>query len=165
MILCTRELADMFERSQFIIITGGKKMLKKVLNKLVKEMQERNSVDKILQAKDLREVYNEEKAAMKKQLKDFKELVQSQVNLGEIPIYDPENIINSDVAVEVMFILLMCKLDEYRIFSDYGKTLNIALKNVKDHKSVLAYNFYMLIRKENLSRLDEYLVLKRVLFK
>ena len=140
-------------------------MLKKVLNKLVKEMQERNSVDKILQAKDLRAVYNEEKVAMKKQLKDFKELVQSQVNLGEIPIYDPENIINSDVAVEVMFILLMCKLDEYRIFSDYGKTLNIALKNVKDHKSILAYNFYMLIRKENLSRLDEYQVLKRVLFK
>lgn len=165
MILCTRELADMFERSQFIIITGGKKMLKKVLNKLVKEMQERNSVDKILQAKDLRAVYNEEKVAMKKQLKDFKELVQGQVNLGEISIYDPENIINSDVAVEVMFILLMCKMDEYRIFSDYGKTLNIALKNVKDHKSVLAYNFYMLIRKEDLSRLDEYQVLKRVLFK
>ena len=140
-------------------------MLKKVLNKLVKEMQERNSVDKILQAKDLRAVYNEEKVAMKKQLKDFKELVQGQVNLGEISIYDPENIINSDVAVEVMFILLMCKMDEYRIFSDYGKTLNIALKNVKDHKSVLAYNFYMLIRKEDLSRLDEYQVLKRVLFK
>jgi len=140
-------------------------MLKKVLNKLVKEMQERNSVDKILQAKDLRAVYNEEKVAMKKQLKDFKELVQGQVNLEEISIYDPENIINSDVAVEVMFILLMCKMDEYRIFSDYGKTLNIALKNVKDHKSVLAYNFYMLIRKEDLSRLDEYQVLKRVLFK
>jgi len=39
MILCTRELADMFERSQFIIITGGKKNAKKG----IKQTCERNA--------------------------------------------------------------------------------------------------------------------------
>ena len=46
--------------------------MKKRINELVKIFKERDTVRKILQAKDVKAVYEEEKTAMDEQLKSFK---------------------------------------------------------------------------------------------
>lgn len=138
-------------------------MLKKSLNKLVDTMKERNTVLEIVQAKDVKGVYSSEKVAMSKQLQDFKDLAMTQINLDENPIEKADEIICPGVALEVSFIMVMCKLDPYEVFSDGGRELYKSLQNVRGKYEGLASNFGKFFRKEwHLKTVSEEYALKKI---
>ena len=91
----------------------------KLLNELVAIFKERNTVRKILQAKDLNTAYEEEKAAMSEQLENFLYEVEDFPKKGS-PIYASE-VISVDNVVEIYFILLMSGIDDCDLIIDWEK--------------------------------------------
>lgn len=95
------------------------------LNELIKILKERDTVRKILQAKDVKAVYEEEKVAMKEQLECFSKEVYSYSMEIEYPIPNDSEVICPENIVEFCFILMMAGIDDMRLVDDYGVILSI----------------------------------------
>lgn len=94
----------------------------KLLNKLVTIFKERNTVRKILQAKDFKAAYEEEKVAMREQLENF---IYEVRNFSGYPISDASEVISADDVVEVCFILLMSGVDDCDLIDDWENMKDI----------------------------------------
>lgn len=90
------------------------------LNELIKILKERNTVRKILQAKDVKSVYEEEKVAMKEQLESFYEEMQPYIANVEYPVSDVSDVVCSENIVEIYFILIMTGIDDVELFDDWA---------------------------------------------
>ena len=91
----------------------------KILNELITIFKGRNTVRKILQAKDVKAVYESEKAAMRDQLESFDHEMWDFIKEGEQPIYDASEVISVDNVVEICFILLMSGVDDDDLIDDW----------------------------------------------
>lgn len=91
----------------------------KSLNELVRIFKERNTVRKILQAKDVKAVYEEEKAAVIYELEIFREMMSPFIEESKYPISDASEVISADDVVEVCFILLMSEVDDCDLIDDW----------------------------------------------
>lgn len=67
-----------------------------ILNELVRIFKERNTVRKILQAKDVKAVYEEEKEAVNYELESFKEMMLPFIKEDEWPISDISEVLCSN---------------------------------------------------------------------
>lgn len=112
-----------------------------LLKELIEKMKERDTVRKIMQAKDVKAVYYEEKNAMSGQIEEFRESVQMQRNLGWVPLDSVKDIISSKNALEAAFVVIMCKFN-LEIFLDNGKTLLDSLLEVHNEYENEAINFH-----------------------
>lgn len=123
-------------------------MLKGLLQKLIDTMQERNTVGRIIQSKDVKGTYKSEKNAMREQIERFREMSQQQINLDEIPICNAGAIVCTDIALELAFAVIMCKIDLYMTFSDQGAVLIEALSNDRGKYQSLSQNFVRFFKDE-----------------
>lgn len=112
----------------------------KQLNELVATFKERDTVRKILQAKDVKAVYEEEKAAMSEQLESFNNEMQPFIDEGEEPISDVSEVISSENVVEICFILLMSGVDDCDLADNYEEIESI-LNQIKGEQQEIADRF------------------------
>ena len=108
--------------------------MKGLLKQLIETMKERETVRRIMQAKDAKSEYNSEKEALSQQIEEFRKLLQEQ---NPINIKEVEDLINEENAFEIAFLFVIGKF-ELRIFSDVGMRLICALD--KKEEKVLAEN-------------------------
>ena len=102
-----------------------------ILNELIVIFKEWDIVRKILRAKDVKAVYNEEKAVIELPLERFKEVMKPYIGELESPISNPSKIITSENVVEICFILLMSEcVDDYDLCKG-GKGIESALNQVE----------------------------------
>lgn len=93
--------------------------MKERLNELVKTLKERNTIRKILQAKDVKAAYEEEKEALKEQLESFEHEVHAFTERDEYPISNVSEVICTENVVEVCFILLMTGVNDDDLTEDW----------------------------------------------
>lgn len=113
----------------------------KTLNELVRLFKERDTVRRILQAKDAKAVYEEVKAAVRHELESFKEMMLHFIVEFEYPISDVSEVISPENVVEICFILLMSGfVDEYDL-ADNGEEIELILNQVKGEQREIADRF------------------------
>lgn len=112
----------------------------KQLNELVATFKERDTVRKILQAKDVKAVYEEEKAAVRHELESFKEMMLPFIKESEYPISDVSEVISPENVVEICFILLMSGVDDDDLTDNYEEIEPI-LDQVKGEQQEIADRF------------------------
>lgn len=113
----------------------------KTLNELVRLFKERDTVRRILQAKDAKAVYEEVKAAVRHELESFKEMMLHFIVESEYPISDVSEVISSENVVEICFILLMSGVvDECDLADNYVEIESI-LNQVKGEQQEIADRF------------------------
>lgn len=136
----------------------------KTLNELVRIFKERDTVRKILQAKDVKAVYEEEKAAMSEQLESFNNEMQPFIDEGEEPISDVSEVISSENVVEICFILLMSGVDDEDLVDDIGD-IEFTLGQVQGERQEIANRLSDFLYKgmEYFSDYTEEEVLKKLL--
>lgn len=134
----------------------------KLLNELVAIFKERNTVRKILQAKDLKAAYEEEKATMSEQLKSF---IDELWNFPGYPISDASEVISADDVVEVCFILLMSGMDDYDLIDDWESMEDILNQVQGDNLQEIAGRLigFLYYDKEVISDYSEEELLKKLL--
>ena len=138
----------------------------KLLNELVRIFKGRNTVKKILQAKDVKAVYEEEKAAMSEQLESFKHEMQVFIEEeGEEPIYDASEVISADDVIEVCFILLMSGVDDEDLIDDWKSMEDILNQVQGDDLQEIAGRLieFLYYDKEFFSNYSEEELLKKLL--
>lgn len=114
--------------------------MKERLDELVRIFKERDTVRKILQAKDVKAVYEEEKTAMSKQLESFNNEMQIFIEENETPISDPSEVISPENVVEICFILLMSRVDDCAL-TDNCEEIDPILSQVKGEEQEIAKRF------------------------
>lgn len=114
--------------------------MEKRLNDLVNIFKGRDTVRKILQAKDVKAVYEEEKAAMKEQLESFYQEMQVFIEKGEWPISDASEVFSPENVVEICFILLMSRVDDCDLMEYWGDIEDI-LDEVQGDLYEIAHKF------------------------
>lgn len=135
-----------------------------LLKELIEKMEERGTVRKIVQAKDVKAVYYEEKNAMSNQIEEFRESIQMQINLGRVPFDSVKDIISYKNALEAAFVVVMCKIN-FKNFPDNGYTLLHSLLEVHNEYKNEAINFHnKLLRNFWYSKDSEESVLMEVFF-
>lgn len=112
----------------------------KTLNELVRISKERDTVRKILQAKDVKAVYEEEKAAVRHELESFKDMIQLFIDEFEYPISDVSEVISPENVVEICFILLMSRVDDCDL-TDNCEEIDPILNQVKGEQQEIAKRF------------------------
>lgn len=118
------------------------------INELVEIFKERNTVRKILQAKNIKAVYESEKAAMSEQIKSFKEMMLPFIEESERPISEVSEVISTDNVVEICFILLMSEVvDDYDLADDWEAIVEILLYVPEDLQEI-ADRFYEFLYEE-----------------
>lgn len=114
----------------------------KSLNELVRIFKERNTVRKILQAKDVKAVYEDEKAAVSYELEIFREMMSPFIEYTKYPISDASEVISVDNVIEICFILLMSEVvNEDDLIDDWKSFVEI-LKYVPEDLQEIADRFY-----------------------
>lgn len=113
----------------------------KLLNELIAIFKERDTVRKILQAKDVKAVYKEEKATVKYELESFKEMMLPFIRESEYPISDVSEVISPENVVEICFILLMSKVVDDCDLADNCEEIEIILNRVKGEQQEIADRF------------------------
>lgn len=109
--------------------------MKNRLNQLLEVTKERKTVERLLTAKDVKEAYYSEKAAMADTLKLFAD----ECNLIGEGFYEaPTDIITEDNAIDISIILMMSRVDDSWLFGKNYCTLVSALKRVMGPKAVVA---------------------------
>ena len=137
----------------------------KLLNELVAIFKERNTVRKILQAKDVKATYEEEKAAVRYELESFKEMMLPFIKESERPISDASETISADNVVEICFILLMSEVvDDYDLV-DNCESIGDILEYVSEDLQEVADRLFKFLYDEGdyFSNLEEEELLKELL--
>ena len=120
----------------------------KLLNELVAIFKERNTVRKILQAKDVKATYEEEKAAVRYELESFKEMMLPFIKEFERPISDASEAISADNVVEICLILLMSEgVDDFDLIDDW-ESFGEILKYVPEDLQEIADRFFQFLCEE-----------------
>lgn len=112
-----------------------KEKLKEELNELVKIFKERDTVRKILQAKDAKAAYKEEKVAMAEQLESFYHEMQVFIDDNERPFSEPSEFICPENVVDIYFIFLMSRVDDFDLtdhFDNIGEILKEAPEDLQE---------------------------------
>ena len=77
----------------------------KILNELITIFKGRNTVRKILQVKDLKAVYESEKAAVRDELESFREMMLPFIEEIKYPISDVSEVLSSKTKKQARKIL------------------------------------------------------------
>lgn len=112
----------------------------KTLNELVRIFKERDTVRNILRAKDVKAVYEEEKAAMSERLESFNNEMQTFIKEFEYPISDVSEVISPENVVEICVILLMSGVGDDEL-SENWKKIETILNHVKGEQQEIADRF------------------------
>lgn len=137
----------------------------KLLNELVAIFKERNTVRKILQAKDVKATYEEEKAAVRYELESFKEMMLPFIKESERPISDASETISADNVVEICFILLMSEVVDDCDLVDNCDSIGDILEYVSEDLQEVADRLFKFLYDEGdyFSNLEEEELLKELL--
>ena len=125
----------------------------------------RNTVRKILQAKDVKAVYESEKATVRDELESFREMMLPFIKEAEYPISDALEVISADNVVDICFILLISEVvDDFDLIDDW-KSFGEILKYVPEDLQEIADRFFQfLLEEENcFSNCTEEELLKKLL--
>jgi len=129
----------------------NKEALEVALTNLLNKMENRKTVKKILQAKDVKGTYLEEKENVQNELNEFKIKMASFFEEGRLKVtpYDklPE-FINKDNVVDLCFALMMTEVfDDIDLLSDV-RTLRNVLGKVSGELEEVANRFIIFLYQE-----------------
>ena len=131
------------------------------LNELVKILKERDTVRKILQAKDVKSVYEEEKATVTEKIEAFHQYMQSFIGEIGFPIPNNSKVICPENVVEICFILLMSRIDDIDLVGD-DEVIHSALNQVKGDLKEISKSFSVFLVNDFLSEYSEEELLKKI---
>ena len=110
------------------------------MNELVRTMKSRNIMEKLANAKNKVEVFEEEETALGGKLDDFRKLMKGRKKLGyKYTFYKGEYPINPKNVLEICLICIMVNMDDCRMFQEYTE-IPKHLRGVKGKWKYVAAN-------------------------
>ena len=96
------------------------KLLEPSLENLLREMKNRKVVEKILQAKDVKSKFLEEKEEIKIQLQDFQIKMVPFIKRSEVPFKEVPGFLNKDTVVNFCMAVMMTEtIDDDDVILDF----------------------------------------------